>query len=91
MFPLSRTCDEERIKRTMSFFLKDPSEFLNRGSKRSDRKIFDELDAIQSLHWDIRSGEETDNVPGVVIERHRALQWAADAHGEPWDEVSTDT
>lgn len=59
--------------------------------------VMDEADLIYRYHWAERqAGLDGDEVPaglepGVVIERHRALNWLIGYQGQAWDDVSTDT
>ena len=60
--------------------------------------MLDQADLIYRLHWCVvdarlRNQPEppADLQPGVVYERHYALNWLRGYHNADWDDVSTDT
>ena len=71
---------------------------LTRNGLRPVAEILDEADLIYRRHWAVRqssldgepSGGDLD--PGVVLERHYALNWLTGTYGDiGWDDVGTDT
>jgi len=72
-------------------------EVFERNSKvREKEEILDEADLIYRYDWacvDARiNGKKIDNLePGVVLERHRALNWLINYMDQDWDNVTTDT
>lgn len=64
---------------------------------RDAAMILDESDLIFRYHWAVRQssldGEPSggDLHPGVVMERHHALNWLTSYDGADWEDVSTDT
>lgn len=74
-----------------------PTEFFERDlSLRSKAEILDANDLYYRLDWacvDARiNGSELETViPGVVYERHYALNWLINYMGQDWDDVSCDT
>jgi len=64
---------------------------------RSLDNLLQESDRIYRLHWAVVDarlrGQDgpADLEPGVVYERHYALNWLIGHHGAEWDDVSTDT
>lgn len=76
---------------------KDPNEFINSVQTiRSKKEIMDANDLYYRLHWacvDARlKGQQMEAVqPGVVYERHYALNWVVRYLNQEWDDVSCDT
>lgn len=74
-----------------------PEQFIADAKLRSQGEILDATDLIYRTHWavvDARlKGQEApaDLIPGVVMERHHALNWLVGYLDQPWDQVSTDT
>jgi hypothetical protein len=65
---------------------------------RSKTEILDEADLIYRYHWAVRQAgldgkEDPEGLHGgVVMERHRALNWLVGYNdGADWDDVTTDT
>ncbi len=64
---------------------------------RPHSKILDEADLIYRYHWAVRDAQlkrqkAPDGLePGVVMERHYALNWLIGYMGQEWDDISTDT
>ena len=60
-------------------------------------EILDQADFILRAHWVQRqaarpdSGIETDWTPGVIMERHHALNWLIGFQRSSWDDVETPT
>ena len=54
-------------------------------------------ESIYLIHWAVRdarlNGRPVPNNyhPGVVLERHHALNWLIGYCGQDWDDISTDT
>lgn len=76
---------------------KDPNDFINsKHVVRSPEEILDFNDLYYRLEWaavDARiNGREIKEVhPGVVYERHYALNWLINYRGQEWDDISCDT
>lgn len=76
---------------------KDPNLFIKDiGTSRSGSEILNANDLYYRLDWacvDGRiNGKEMDNAhPGVVYERHYALNWLINYMDQEWDDVSCDT
>ncbi|WP_080898339.1 DUF4272 domain-containing protein [Variovorax paradoxus] len=64
---------------------------------RPDSEILDALDLHYRLHWMTRQAQLKEQaVPagldaGVILERHRALNWLVRFEGKEWDDVDTPT
>jgi hypothetical protein len=74
------------------------TEDLTKNGVRSIKEILDEADLIYRYHWAVRqAGLDGKEAPcglhgGVVMERHRALNWLIRCNDEDdWDEITTDT
>ena len=76
---------------------KTPEEFTKQAKLRNASEILDEADLIYRYHWavvDARVNSKptpTNLDPGVVQERHYALNWLVGYMDQEWDEISTDT
>lgn len=66
---------------------------LSRIGHRDIHEILDEADLIYRLHWAVRDGTAppANLHPGVVRERHQALNWLICYEDDDWDDVGTDT
>ena len=71
---------------------------LGRDGVRSANDILNEADLVYRYHWAIRQAgidgqaAPADLDPGVVLERHYALNWLIGYGGNAdWDDVTTDT
>jgi hypothetical protein len=75
---------------------KDPN-FIRRYTEiRSKSEILDMTDLHYRMNWacvDARlNGKEMNEIhPGVVYERHYALNWLVNYAGQEWDEITCDT
>ncbi|PSL48062.1 uncharacterized protein DUF4272 [Chitinophaga niastensis] len=74
----------------------DPAVFLAGATQlRSAAEILDANDLYYRAHWacvDARiKGEKEPIHPGIVYERHYALNWLINYRDQPWDEVTCDT
>ncbi len=76
---------------------KDPYTFINKiTASRGKSEILDANDLYYRIDWTcvdarINELELTDVIPGVVYERHYALNWLVNYNGQDWDDVSCDT
>ncbi len=72
-------------------------DFTSEAKLRSTEAILDQLDLVYRMNWacvDARiKGEEPGGnlMPGVVYERHYALNWLINYQNQDWDYISTDT
>ncbi|MBI5941454.1 MAG: DUF4272 domain-containing protein [Caulobacterales bacterium] len=70
---------------------------LQAGRLRSAADIEHVLSDVHDAHWKIRDAQINDKPapdglhPGVVMERHKALNWLTCYGGDEWDNVATDT
>ena len=76
---------------------KDPNDFINANDKtRAKSEILDANDLYYRLDWacvDARLNNRkiTGVNPGVVYERHYALNWLVNYMDQSWDDISCDT
>ena len=70
---------------------------LARAAVRSETEVLDALDLHLRLHWAAREAGRREQPPpaglhpGVLMERHGALNWITCRHDADWDEVDTPT
>jgi hypothetical protein len=94
-FPV-RICDPGKAIEVM-VAAKSQEGFKQQSRLRPLAELLDETDVTYCLHWAVVDarlrGEEppAELEPGVVYERHYALNWLIDLAGEAWDEVSVHT
>ena len=86
-------CDVDRVIEAVC-----TNDDLTTQGVRSKSEILDQADLIYRYHWAVRqAGLDGRDDPGglhggVVMERHRALNWLVGYNDEDdWDEVTTDT
>lgn len=77
--------------------LRDPAAFMEGHTElRSKKELLDMADLYYRMDWtcvdDRLKGLETPQLnPGVVYERHYALNWLIQYMDREWDDVSCDT
>lgn len=75
----------------------DTAEFISHAILRSDEEIDSALNLIVDAHWQLRNEQffpEEEAIPmnpGVVRERHWALEWIVNVGDDPWDQLQTNT
>lgn len=69
-----------------------------KGAKLRDRTDFEDANLeIYETHWAVRDAQINGKKipkgldPGIVQERHHALNWLLNYEGQAWDDVTTDT
>jgi hypothetical protein len=71
--------------------------FISDSKLRPLSQILDEADLIYRYHWATRDarlkGQSAPSglEPGVIVERHYALNWLIGYQDQEWDDISTDT
>jgi hypothetical protein len=91
----TRICDVPAVARLM--FEADASNFVARAALRPVRDLLDALDQHFRLHWVTRQAGLDRRAPlaglepGVVAERHHALNWLVRFEDAEWDDVDTPT
>ena len=90
-------CDTDVVQDLMSWTEEDScATFVNRSELRPPFEILDETDLIYRIHWAVVDARLNGKVvpagfdPGVVYERHYALNWVT-CYSDDWDDVTTDT
>lgn len=90
-----RICDVEYAAGTMAE--RTTSQFVEDSELRPIAEILDQADLIYRYHWAVRNarlkGQQAPAAldPGVIQERHHALNWLIGYDEQDWDHVSTDT
>jgi hypothetical protein len=76
----------------------EPAAWLARATLRPAGEILDALDQTYRLHWAVRQATQVERrpvpagiEPGVVAERHHALNWLVRRDDADWDDVETPT
>jgi predicted homoserine dehydrogenase-like protein len=93
--PPTGICDVRRAVKTVTGTSTDV--FIAKSNLRPLCEILDEGDFIYRCHWAVKDAQAKGEAipagldPGVVIERHIALNWLRTYHSEAWDDVSADT
>ena len=88
-------CDVERAIATL--LERSRERFITEATLRSPEEILDQADLIYRYHWAVVDARLNGNPPpaglepGVVMERHYALNWLIGYMDQEWDDVSTDT
>lgn len=90
-------CDVEAIQSICDFYLNDTKAFIASASLRDEGEIDDLNEQIYESHWKVRDAEINGKPipdklnPGVIRERHYAINWLTGYCGQEWDDVTTDT
>jgi hypothetical protein len=93
-FP-SATCDVPALAKTILGL--DAASFVSGARLRAATDVLDALDLTFRLHWAttdarVKKAAQPSGVePGVVAERHYALNWLTGFEGADWDDVTTPT
>jgi Domain of unknown function (DUF4272) len=96
----SETCDLDFLSKT--FLATDEEALVKKSKLLPTETLLDALDLHFRLHWVIRQRQQdgkppdgerggSDLNPGVVLERHHALNWLVQHEGAEWDDVQTPT
>lgn len=93
--PASGICD---VSALVGYLLEaEEEEIVKAASLRQPSILLDTLDLHYCYHWAVRQAElgQAESPgglePGVVIERHYALNWLTRFEDAPWDDVDTPT
>jgi hypothetical protein len=96
----SETCDVDILSKM--FLESDEEAMLENARLLPTETLLDALDLHFRLHWLVRQGQHdgkapdgqmggNDLNPGVILERHHALNWLVQHEGAEWDDVQTPT
>lgn len=84
-------------RKLLSPLYQTTTEFVRAAKLRSKRDLVRASTEIYETNWAVRDARINDTKipgdvdPGIVQERHHALNWLLNDLGEEWDDVSTDT
>jgi hypothetical protein len=88
-------CDFDHIQ-DLPNLNNDPTEWIEKSRLRSKEEILNQVDLIYRIHWATRDAELNNKKipgnfhPGIVFERHYALNWLV-MYADEWDDITTDT
>jgi hypothetical protein len=88
-------CDVSALTKAMLAL--DARSFASSARLRAPSEILDQLDLVFRLHWATTEARVRKKAPpagvepGVVAERHYALNWLTRFEGAEWDDVTTPT
>ena len=96
----SETCDVGILSKILLAL--DEEALLKKAKLLPTETLLDALDLHFRLHWVVRQRQQdgkppddetggSDLDPGVVLERHHALNWLVQYKGAEWDDVETPT
>lgn len=100
LVPSLNSCDTpaDRLRlRALLPFLGKTSAFIAHSKLRSEDELCEMQAKIYDAHWSVRDAERNGQAapgtiaPGVIIERHRAINWLMGYAAQSWDDVTTDT
>ena len=89
-------CDSQLIQKIMPALESSSVQFINQATLRSPAEILDATDLIYRIHWAVVDGHSNNQEipggfhPGIVYERHYALNWLT-WYADEWDDITTDT
>jgi hypothetical protein len=89
--------DVQALRRVLPPLMFTVAEWLSAAHLRPDSEIRDANEIIYQIHWAVRDARLNGRSvphgyhPGVVQERHYALNWLIGYCGQEWDDISTDT
>lgn len=95
--PPTDLCDVQGLRRVLPPLMGPAAEWLSTAILRSSSEIRNANEDIYNTHWKVRDAQLNGRPapegfdPGVVQERHHALNWLIGYCGQDWDDVSTDT
>lgn len=94
---LRKLSDVKSIQDACSFYMRNTQDFLESAQLLSEDEIYDANEMIYDAHWKVRDAQingrpvPEEIIPGLVQERHHAINWLMGYCGQEWDEVTTDT
>lgn len=94
--PLTEICDVPQAGRLAQ--ANASQELIATATLRPVEELLDALDKHYRLHWAVRQAQQVENSPapaglegGVIMERHKALNWITCFKDADWDDVTTPT
>jgi len=95
--PPVQLCDVPFLQSVLPEHYSPAVEFLSSARLRDQTTISDANEEVYQIHWAGRNAQRNgkpipnDYNPGIVFERHYALNWLIGYCGQDWDDVMTDT
>ncbi|NOS70339.1 MAG: DUF4272 domain-containing protein [Verrucomicrobia bacterium] len=95
--PPTGLCDVQALRRVLPPLMGLVAEWLSAAHLRPDSEIREANETVYQTHWAVRDARLNGKPvpqsfhPGVVQERHYALNWLIGYGGQDWDNISTDT
>ena len=89
-------CNTELIRQIMPAPESSCTQFINEAALRSPSEILVATDLIYRIHWAVVDAHLNSQAipggfhPGIVYERHYALNWLT-WYADEWDDITTDT
>jgi Domain of unknown function (DUF4272) len=93
----TQLCDVQLIRRVLPPLFGSVADFISTAHLRDDSTIHSANETVYQIHWAVRDARLMGRPvpdgyhPGVVQERHYALNWLIGYCGQDWDDISTDT
>jgi hypothetical protein len=93
--PATEICDVPKVAGIL--FQADSERLIRDATLRTTPALLDALDLHFRLHWAVRQARHDEREPpaqlepGVVMERHHALNWLTCFQSAEWDDVDTPT
>lgn len=94
---LSGHCDSGLLVDAVPGLLTPTSDFISHAVLREREVIDDEYEKIYNAHCEVRHAIREGTlipdgmIPGIVQERHYAMNWITGYCGQGWDDITTDT
>lgn len=95
--PPVELCDVQLVRRVLPPLFSSAASFIMAARLRGADEILQASEEIYDIHWAVRDAQIHGRPipqgynPGVVQERHYALNWLAGSPDQGWDDVATDT
>lgn len=95
--PPVELCDTQALRAALPPLLGPIDQWVHAAQLRNADEIYEANEAIYNINWSVRDaqifGKSIPNGyhPGIVQERHHALNWLIGYENQDWDEVATDT
>ncbi|MCK5127236.1 MAG: DUF4272 domain-containing protein [candidate division Zixibacteria bacterium] len=95
--PFSDQCDTELLKKATVFPPNPTTGFISSATLRNEVEYLNENEDVYQAHWAVRDAQihrkkMPDGIdPGVIYERHFALNRVGGYMGQSWDDITTDT
>ena len=97
MDDLTEQCDTRPLVDAIPDLFTSTSEFIDSAVLRDEEEISNAYEEVYDIHCQVRVSIKRGVAlairydPGIVQERHYALNWITGYCGQDWDEITTDT